>query len=197
MTAMAKKSIQINEKVSRNREIVLNFINEKNKSIKIKAQEVPKPMMSSSTKEKPAATQNKQRKPKTIQKKSDQSLEKSAKSIIIHSDFLLNYFKHLLVVPILLISIYFIFSIYLFSFSPDNQVARKINQFIPVPAIITSEGMVDYYSYQDAKASLFNRSEINPTLDYRDISTLAKEQSLKKLFGNQIIKDRWVISLVN
>ena len=126
-----------------------------------------------------------------------QTNKKPTKNIFINTEFLLNYFKHLLIIPIVLVSVYLIFFIYLFSFSPDNQIARKINQFTPVPAIITAEGMVDYYSYQDIKANLYSSSEVISTLSSQDISVLAKEQAIKKLFGNQSINDRWVISLVN
>ncbi|KKQ59804.1 MAG: hypothetical protein US81_C0036G0007 [Parcubacteria group bacterium GW2011_GWE2_38_18] len=200
MTLMTKKVIQIDDEVSKNREIVLNFINEKNKSLKSIDKQLAKPIIASPTKikEKKQVTVNKQKKPKTsTPKKPVQTNKKPTKNIFINTEFLLNYFKHLLIIPIVLVSVYLIFFIYLFSFSPDNQIARKINQFTPVPAIITAEGMVDYYSYQDIKANLYSSSEVISTLSSQDISVLAKEQAIKKLFGNQSINDRWVISLVN
>jgi len=65
---------------------------------------------------------------------------------------------------VLAILFYLIFASLLLKFNLDNQASRQIASFMPVPAVITKIGFIEYYSYQnimsELKKELTNRSEL-------------------------------------
>lgn len=65
------------------------------------------------------------------------------------------------IISVIVISLFFIIVVYTFilvfivKFHFDNTVTRRIANIIPVPAIITDAGIVEYYSYTDLVTNLF------------------------------------------
>jgi len=71
--------------------------------------------------------------------------------------------------------IYLLFVLLLIKINPDNKATRMIAQYVPVPALISSVGVVEYYDYEDKK-SLFNS-------EFRTIDN----KSLNKIFALDFI----------
>lgn len=76
------------------------------------------------------------------------------KRLIITKDFLkkINYNNAIYIILYTFIAgiiIYLLFIMAIYNFNPDNAFTRKISSWLPVPAIVSSIGMVEYYDYQD------------------------------------------------
>ncbi|MDA3839588.1 MAG: hypothetical protein PF572_00725 [Patescibacteria group bacterium] len=65
----------------------------------------------------------------------------------------------LLIISSLLIYLFFV--VILVRFNPDNKVSRFIADFMPVPALISSSGALEYYDYIDKKSIIISELNVN------------------------------------
>ncbi len=57
----------------------------------------------------------------------------------------------LLFLAVLLILFYVVFAVLLLKFNVDNPRMRQVAELIVVPAIVTKQGMIDYYTFKDTE----------------------------------------------
>lgn len=77
---------------------------------------------------------------------------------------------------ILMLVVYLILILSVVKFKIDNSWLRSLSEKIVIPAIITKDGVIDYYQYEDMRA------ETNQS------TTEAKETIVKNLIAGQLIK---------
>ena len=92
-------------------------------------------------------------------------------------------FKFLSAVTVVVI-VYFVFCLSLYTFSFDNGVSRLITGIFPVPAFITQYGAVNYYDYLDAKIAVINEQKDS---DRALGEVLASIEAREKLIKRQIL----------
>jgi len=92
-------------------------------------------------------------------------------------------FKFLSAVTVIVI-VYFVFCLSLYTFSFDNGVSRLITRIFPVPAFITQYGAVNYYDYLDAKIAVINEQKDS---DRALGEVLASIEAREKLIKRQIL----------
>lgn len=82
---------------------------------------------------------------------------------------------------------YIAFAFFLYGFSPDSDLTRTVDSYLPVPALITKFGPVDYYDYKDLKAELVitARNEGRPLLE-RELLAKAKAEAVKEKIVNKL-----------
>ncbi len=85
----------------------------------------------------------------------------------------------LIIVSLLL---YLFFVLLLVKANPDNRVTRFLADLLPVPALISSTGVLEYYDYLDKKTSL------NSQLNISDSSTINKVFALDFVLGDLVSK---------
>lgn len=64
--------------------------------------------------------------------------------------FVNNVLYLLTVSALLFIIIYSLFIILVTQFDIDNKMTRKASEYLPIPAIITDNGVIEYYDFKDA-----------------------------------------------
>src|SRR3989339_667523 len=57
---------------------------------------------------------------------------------------------------VVILILYFIFVSVILKFDIDNVLSRFVADFIPVPALATSDGIIEYYKYKDLKDNFKN-----------------------------------------
>lgn len=83
--------------------------------------------------------------------------------------------------------VYVMFCLSLYTFSIDNSVARLIARYLPVPAIITDFGTINFYDYLDAKDTAFK--QVARTRTAEASGQLAGEMARQELVRNRIVLD--------
>lgn len=83
-----------------------------------------------------------------------------------------------LVLIIIFILLYLTLSVIVLRFNYDNKVTRFLADYFPVPAIITENGIIEYFDYKDLQASLNENDEAGK--EFFKL-TLAKEIILNSL----------------
>ncbi|MEA3463972.1 MAG: peptidylprolyl isomerase [Patescibacteria group bacterium] len=93
-----------------------------------------------------------------------------------------------LILIIVIILGYCALSIALLNFHLDNSTIRTITKYMPVPALITKIGVIEYYYYKDTESRIknyyFNQTGLTPDkleLSKKTEEELAKELLVKKL----------------
>jgi hypothetical protein len=74
------------------------------------------------------------------------------------------------------ISIYFLMLISIVQFDIDNAITRRIAGYIPIPAYVSTDGIMEYFKYKDMKAELLAKSG-----DYGNIENDIKMAVVKRL----------------
>ena len=93
------------------------------------------------------------------------------------------FFKFFSAVTVLVI-LYFIFCLSLYTFGFDNGITRLITRIFPVPAFITQYGAVNYYDYLDTKNAIMNnQKDSDPAL----AEVLASIEAREKLIRRRIL----------
>jgi len=82
---------------------------------------------------------------------------------------------------VLAILFYLIFASLLLKFNLDNQASRQIANFLPVPAVITKIGFIEYYSYQNIMSELKKELTNQPELEQAARVVFIEKISLAKL----------------
>jgi len=100
------------------------------------------------------------------------------------------FYNIILLMLLLTIISYISFVFILHNFNLDNQTTRTLAQYLPVPALISEVGIVEYYDYQDARIKLIN--------DYLDnyqvvpgeeiLAEKVKEKLIKELVINELAR---------
>jgi len=85
----------------------------------------------------------------------------------------------LMVALVLSILFYLIFLILILKFDLDNNLTRSISNYFPAPAIITKEGVVNYYEYKDFKNQILKTTETG-------------YDSIKLLLAKKIVMDNLI-----
>jgi hypothetical protein len=79
---------------------------------------------------------------------------------------------------------YLIFSFLLLKFNLDNEISRRITFYVPVPAVVTKIGFIDYYDYKkiiiELGQELNNRQELERAARAVFIEKISLEKLLKK-----------------
>jgi len=86
-----------------------------------------------------------------------------------------------LFLTVLAILFYLIFASLLLKFNLDNQASRQIANFLPVPAVITKIGFIEYYSYQNIMSELKKELTNQPELEQAARVVFIEKISLAKL----------------
>jgi len=152
-------------------------------------------------------------KKKEIKKRRFKKIKHKVKNIKVHYEkiflnfrknakvLFLKLFKIFIIIIIFLVIFYLTFVFLVLKFKLDNKTTRFINKYLPVPAIISDFGLIDYYQYIDTRKSYPGASseEIKQKI-LRDkiIFYLAKKyniqtsnkQDLIKQISNKILYDR-------
>jgi len=142
-------------KLERSKEIVLNVIDEKIEEKKEIKKPKPRP-----PKKKEAVINIKDLYKKNI---------KENKKINIKLDIALLKRSIILVTisALIVINFYLIFIFSVLKFDLDNGLTRYINKYFPVPAVISEEGIINYYNFKDSE---------------KDIRKIFKQENKYKLF---------------
>jgi len=76
---------------------------------------------------------------------------------------------------------YLIFALLLLKFNLDHKISRQIASFMPVPAVITKIGFIEYYSYQNIMSELKKELTNQPELEQAARVVFIEKISLAKL----------------
>lgn len=108
--------------------------------------------------------------------------------------FLRTRFKKILVglimLFLLLIIFYIIFCEIVLGFGIDNKLVRQVGKYLFVPALISDEGFVDYFSYKDEFVN-----KINIWGDSINIRAIVKDELLKNLLCKNLAKKYGIIPI--
>lgn len=100
-----------------------------------------------------------------------------------------RYFVYLLsfLLPLFVLA-YFIFSFILFNFYPDRPVARRLAGAVPVPAIISTVGLVEFYDYLDVKKEIeYQLSAFeNKKISQNVLAEIAKNMTVKEKLAGKL-----------
>ncbi len=116
--------------------------------------------------------------------KSREKFRKTLNGIKEGSLFFLHHLRHnfkkafslLLACITLFIFLYTILVIVILEYRFDNKILRQINSFVPIPALITPQGIIDYYTYEDIRSAI-----VDTTSDPENIDRDAKVAVIKNL----------------
>lgn len=171
---------------------------EKEKRKKIKQLEKKKILLENKEILKEALKQQKQLK-KQAQRTNFKKRINQFKKILKHKwllslRFLRTRFKKILVglimLFLLLIIFYIIFCEIVLGFGIDNKLVRQVDKYLFVPALISNEGLVDYFSYKD---EFINK--INIWGDSINIRAIVKDELLKNLLCKNLAKKYGIIPI--
>lgn len=206
MTTKDTQQKNTEEQLKINREIVLDFIGEKkiNPSVaKVESREIKNfssPVIKTINKKIVAKAKKSLKVPLVKLQSKNLSIAKKIKKnkvVLIYSPktdlqfintiTIGHAFRLLMVVPVFFISLYVVFAILLYSFSPDNKLVRKINYYFPVPAVVSTAGVVDFFTFQDVKNQILISLPIDSQLNSQDIADLTRQQTIKTLLIKSLI----------
>jgi len=111
------------------------------------------------------------------------------KRLAVMVDFVIEKRKTFLYTAISVLSIiivgYLVFGLLLIGFNIDNGFTRKVEAYLPVPALITNLGTVDFYAYKDmvGKLTLYNM-----TLVSSSVKQTAERNLLIKMIYDDLAK---------
>src|SRR3989339_780044 len=81
---------------------------------------------------------------------------------------------------VVILILYFIFVSVILKFDIDNVLSRFVADFIPVPALATSDGIIEYYKYKDLKDN-FKNTEGETDIDKKIQSLIVREIAINNL----------------
>lgn len=90
-----------------------------------------------------------------------------------------------------LATVYVLFSLVLYTFEIDGPTVRFVTRIVPVPALITNEGIVNYYDYLDAKKSESEKlaGQISNSITDKIIAGITRTEVLKTKIINSLAAD--------
>jgi len=146
-----------------------------------------KPAVKKQPKKKVAKKLSVVKKPSGREQKEDGLKHKKSSRNIDYKKYLKKFFYTLIILIIIFAVIYFLFAMSLLNFNIDNKYFRKVAAYIPVPALISKIGFIDYYNYHDSfnkvKKSIQNEGDLN---NFK--LSLIRELILKDLAGQYNIR---------
>jgi len=104
---------------------------------------------------------------------------------------MLKLFIYIVIFFVLLVILsYIVFAVLLLRFGLDNNISRRITEYIPVPAVITKIGFINYYDYL-AMADTVNKTKLAEEII---LNKLAKkyniDSAVREEIDIQLIKDK-------
>lgn len=150
------------------------IISKKEKAKLIKAKKKKEKKIKAALKQKKKQEKKRKKETKAIQKATKQRQREIARkeykekmikarawlhqSVITISKNLLNAYKRVLVLGLFgaaaALLIYASLLIIIIEYNIDNKVTRHIARFIPIPAYVSKQGLVNYYTYRDIRSRL-------------------------------------------
>ena len=89
-----------------------------------------------------------------------------------------------LIFVIFILILYFIFISCVLKFDIDNTFSRFVAEFVPVPALATNDGIIEYYKYKDLKNELIaknNEIDIKKEIQALVVREIAINNLMEKL----------------
>ena len=164
----ARKTAKIKEELEKEKKHLAKVKKEETEKRKVKKEE--EEVVAKNKKE-----EDKKEKKKRIKKKYKLYKHRIHKKVVESFDEIKLRKKKIAISILLLMAssllLYLFFVLLLIKFNPDNKISRTIANYMPVPALISSAGVLEYYDYVD-KRSLFQSS-------FKDVSG----SELNKIFA--------------
>ncbi len=106
------------------------------------------------------AEEKKEKQRKTRKKKAKKAKIKFFKLIVYILErgkkMYANILYYIIVVILSVVLLYLLFALLLLKFNMDNGASRAISSYVPVPALVTKHGTMNYYEYRDLQNKLSN-----------------------------------------
>ncbi len=139
-----------------------NAIYEKNKREEKKQAILNKKARAEKIKKKKLSKRAKAQKHKSAKAKVLENILKGKIARIFSAKIFLKFFIYVLsVLAMAFILFYILFFTALTIFNYDSNIARKVSQYLPVPAMAAKIGIVEYYDYKDAMDNFYYYNQEN------------------------------------